>query len=151
MKADLELLRNRTRLASSAAVLEEKDRAIDSAIDTIDSLGRENKISPGEASLAVGVLKIHKSSRDELEAFQQVHDELDPSFTRRLKESFPDLSESNIRVAAYVAIGMSNKQIARVMMIEYKSVLTARHRLRTKMGLAKTDSLEQALRRFSRL
>lgn len=91
---------------------------------------------------AVGVLKIHKSSRDELEAFQQVHDELDPSFTRRLKESFPDLSESNIRVAAYVAIGMSNKQIARVMMIEYKSVLTARHRLRTKMGLAKTDSLE---------
>lgn len=151
MKADLELLRNRTRLASSAAVLEEKDRAIDSAIDTIDSLGRENKISPREASLAVGVLKIHKSSRDELEAFQQVHDELYPSFTRRLKESFPDLSESNIRVAAYVAIGMSNKQIARVMMIEYKSVLTARHRLRTKMGLAKTDSLEQALRRFSRL
>lgn len=50
----------------------------------------------------------------------------------------------------YVAMGMDNRQIARVMNIDYKSLITARYRLRTKLGLERKDSLDDALREYSR-
>ena len=46
-------------------------------------------------------------------------------------------------------MGMDNRQIARVMRIEYKSVITARYRLRTRLKLNKEDSLESLLHRLS--
>lgn len=149
VRAELELTRSRLQLASSAVAIEEKDKVIDSAIETIDSLGRENKIRLSDANLVTGVLRVHKSSREESETFRQIHEKLSPNFAKRLKEDYPGLSENNVKMAAYVAMGMDNKQIARVMMIEYKSVITARHRIRVKMGLGKDDSLEDALRRYS--
>lgn len=149
VRAELELTRSRLQLASSAVALEEKDKVIDSTIETIDSLGREKKITPSDANIVAGVLRVHKSSREEFETFRQVHEKLSPNFAKRLKEDYPGLSENNIKMAAYVAMGMDNKQIARTMMIEYKSVITARHRIRAKMGLGKNDSLENALRRYS--
>lgn len=52
-------------------------------------------------------------------------------------------------MAEYVAMGMDNRQISRVMMIEYKSVITARYRLRSILKLSKEESLEDYLRQFT--
>lgn len=72
-----------------------------------------------------------------------------PNFMARLLEISPNLSENDKRLATYIAMGMDNRQIARVMRIEYKSVITARYRLRTRLKLNKEDSLESLLHRLS--
>ena len=149
IRSDLELEKNRRQLASSAIVMEEKDKIIDYVMNTIDTMQRDKKISSADASAFNTAIKLHKTSHKELESFQEVYSRLNPDFSRRLREDFPDLSESNIKVASYIAIGMGNRQISRVMAIEYKSVLTARHRLRKKMNLTQTESLESALLAYS--
>lgn len=151
VRNELEITRHRFHLASSAVVIEEKDKALESVMDTVNSLSKENKISRPDAGMINGVLKIHLSNKNELETFQEIHEKLDPDFSRKLKQNFPHLTENNLKIASYISIGMSNKQIARVMRIDYKSVITSRHRLRTKMGLDKEESLEDALRKYSGL
>lgn len=149
IRADLELTRSRLQLASSAVMLQEKDSVIDSVLETIVTMSREGKVSQDDARIVSSAIKVHKSSKTDLETFHEIHEKLDPSFQHKLKTDFPALSESNLRMASYIAIGMGSKQIARVMGIEYKSVITARHRLRAKMGLSKEDSLEDTLRKYS--
>lgn len=149
MKADLELTRNRLQLASSRLALEENDNAMEKAIDTIARLRDSDRISRADASVMSSALRAQLSNRDELDAFQDIYNRLDPDFSRRLKEYCPGLSEGQIRMAAYIALGMNNRQIGRVMSIEYQSVIKARYRLRSRLGLDKTDSLEDFLRDFS--
>lgn len=54
-------------------------------------------------------------------------------------------SESRIKLACYIWMGLSSKQIAKLLMIEPMSVMKSRYRLRQQMNLAQGESLEQAL------
>lgn len=149
--AELDLTRHKLQLASTAVVLEEKNKVMESMIDTINSLRAENKISAAEAHNVSSALKVHAAAHEELEAFQAIYKKIHPMFRDRLKHDFPEMSENNVKIASFICIGMSARQIARVMGIEYKSVITARHRLRHKMGLTKGMSLEDALRPYAEL
>ena len=94
-------------------------------------------------------MKAHLNKSDELEAFGQIYERVSPNFAKKLKATCPKLTEGQLRMAEYVAMGMDNRQISRVMMIEYKSVITARYRLRSILKLSKEDSLEDYLRQFT--
>lgn len=144
----LENTRQRQRLASSSIIIAEKDNTIENVIHTIDKIKDEGGISANDAAKVNNSLKLHLSNNDELKSFKDIFDKLDTDFTRRLFERHQNLSESQLRLSAYIAMGMSNKHIARVMTIDYKSVLTARHRLRTRLDLPKDISLDSYLRNF---
>lgn len=144
-RAELDLTRHKLQLASTAAMLEEKDKVLESVNETVAAMRNDNKISETDARMVSSVLRIHGAVRSETVAFQHIYEKIHPSFRDRLKSDFPELSDSNIRLAAYICIGMSNRQIARVAGIDYKSVITSRHRLRRKMGLTRDDNLRDAL------
>lgn len=140
--------RNRQRLASSSIIIAEKDNTIENVIQTIDKLKDEGGISVNAAARVNSSLKLHLSNNEELKAFKEVFDKLDTNFTKRLSDRHQNLSESQLRMATYIVMGMGNKHIARVMAIDYKSVITARHRLRTRLGLSKDTNLQTYLRNF---
>ena len=73
---------------------------------------------------------------------------IDPRFTARLKTDFPDLSEGQLRLASLIAAGVDSSRLATMLSISSKSLYTGRYRLRTALRLAKTDSLEDFLRRY---
>lgn len=149
LHAENELIHNRASLAAKVVVMAESERVLGSMQSTIETLADEGKLSIPEARELTTALKIHCSGAGEREAFMEVHEKLHPDFARRLKEQFPTLSEPQIRLAAYIAVGMSNKQIARLLNIEPASLNTNRYRLRTKLRLSKSDSLEDFLRSFA--
>ena len=62
-------------------------------------------------------------------------------FNTRLKEAFPDLTESERRLANLLRQGFSSKYIASLMNITPKSVEISRYRLRIKLGLKRSDNL----------
>ena len=62
-------------------------------------------------------------------------------FNTRLKEAYPSLTESERKLANLLRQGFSSKYIASLMNITPKSVEISRYRLRTKLGLQRSDNL----------
>lgn len=140
--------RDRQLLASSSIIIAEKDNTIENVIQTIDKLKDEGGISANAAAKVNSSLKLHLSNNEELKTFKEIFDKLDTNFTKRLLDRHQNLSESQLRMSTYIVMGMGNKHIARVMAIDYKSVITARHRLRTRLGLSKGTNLQTYLHNF---
>ncbi|MDO5770959.1 MAG: LuxR C-terminal-related transcriptional regulator [Bacteroidales bacterium] len=149
MAADLQLTRNQLQLASSLAVVKENENAIDTTVKTITELMETGRIPAADGVRVCSALRTQLSNREELDTFQQVYANVHPDFVGRLMERVPRLSIRQQRLATYIAMGMDNRQIARVMNISYASVMTARYRLRSCLGLSKTDSLEALLQRLA--
>lgn len=67
-------------------------------------------------------------------------------FNMHLKESFPNLTESERKLANLLRQGFSSKYIASLMNITPKSVEISRYRLRIKLGLSRSDNLVQFIK-----
>jgi DNA-binding CsgD family transcriptional regulator len=69
--------------------------------------------------------------------FEQVH----PDFFKKLKESFPLLTATELRLCALIRLSLSIKESASVLSISPDSVKVSRHRLRKKLALNTDDNL----------
>lgn len=86
-------------------------------------------------------------ARDFRVYFEQVH----PEFFHRLKCRFPQLSQNDLRLCAFLYLGMSTKDISALTCREVRSVESARLRLRKKLGLSSETTLEMFLAKISYL
>ena len=75
------------------------------------------------------------------EEAEKMIDELNSGFIAKLAEAYPDLSNSEMRLASLLKIGMSSKEISLILSMEPKSVDMARYRLRKKLNLSGNDNL----------
>ncbi len=73
--------------------------------------------------------------------FEIQMDELHQEFFRKLKESFPDLSNNDLRMCAYLKIGLNSKEIAELLNIQPSSFYISRSRLRKKLKLKPEEDL----------
>lgn len=67
---------------------------------------------------------------------------LPASFLDRLHTLYPDLTTNQIRLCAYLRMGYSTADIARLVGLEENSVKVARSRLRKRLGMQASDSFE---------
>ncbi len=67
--------------------------------------------------------------------FQNVHEE----FYQNLKKKFPDLTPSEIKLAAFLRLNMNTKEIASITNQSVNSLETARYRLRKKLGITNQE------------
>ena len=72
-------------------------------------------------------------------------DDINSGFISKLASIYPDLSNSEKRLASLLRIGMSSKEISLMMSMEPKSVDMARYRLRKKLNLQASDNLSEFL------
>lgn len=146
--ADLELMRRQDKLILSAMSIESKNKIIATLSESVEKLCRNKKIEEMDAMAIKSQLRADVYPDSDLDTLLQLREKLNPEFEMRLKADYPDLSENHLRLASLIAVGLSNKQIADILMISHASVNTARYRLRMKVGLSKGDSLEDFLRRY---
>jgi tetratricopeptide (TPR) repeat protein len=76
--------------------------------------------------------------------FQQVH----TGFYKNLVEAFPDLTQNELRLSAFLRLNMNTKDIAAITYQTTNSIDVARSRLRQKFGLTKEESLSAFLARY---
>ena len=69
--------------------------------------------------------------------FENVH----PYFFVQLKKEYPKLTQNDFKLAAYIKIGLNNKEIASPMQIAPESVKSAKKRLKKKMNLNAEERL----------
>ena len=147
--AQLKLDRASLQMAADKLIKKGKDSAMQSVKTIIDDMKSSGKLSAADASSINMELTSFANDRRELEAFRDIFDKLSPDFNKKMHERCPDLSEGLLRLGAYIAIGMKSHQIARMLMIDYGSVMKNRYRLRKKLGLERGESLEATLREFA--
>ncbi len=73
--------------------------------------------------------------------FENVH----PRFFNSLKESYSSLTQNDLRLCAYVRVGMSNKEIANISNITADAVKKSLQRMKKKMSLTVQDDLRAFL------
>jgi DNA-binding CsgD family transcriptional regulator len=87
----------------------------------------------------------HISSEDDWEVFESNFNQLHDQFFRRLKEAYPSLTPGDLRLAAYLKMNLSSKEIAPLLNISLRGVENKRYRLRKKMELDPEINLTEYL------
>jgi ligand-binding sensor domain-containing protein/DNA-binding CsgD family transcriptional regulator len=136
-KLQSEVQHKNTELASSAMNLVRKkeilsklkeDLAIYKNMPEAERAGREFQ----------KILKVIDKELDHNEEWEQfaVHfDSVHTNYLKKLKDQYPSLTTSDLKLAAYLRLSLSSKEIAQLMNISIRGVETSRYRLRKKLGL----------------
>ena len=121
---------------------------IASKIAKIQELTSLDKAAQRQLSNIQASIKENISHDDDQNAFNRNFDIVYGDYTKRLRERYPQLTPSDVRLACYLKMGLSSKEIAPLVNISYKSVEMARYRLRKKMGLDSDTSITDYLANF---
>ncbi len=148
LRSQLEIERYQRQFLAISLASEDTDRSLGDIRQRLDDLRKDGKISENEIRQVDAVIRKHTARRDDWNRFRELFDKTHPLFLKNLKEAYPGLSETQVRLATYIHTGMDNKQIADFLNIRAESVKQSRWRLRSKMGLQPGESLEDALGRL---
>lgn len=88
-------------------------------------------------------------SDDALKRFEEQFNLVHNNFMKRVRERHPDLTSGEIKMCAYVKMGLSSKEIAPLLNISVRGAETLRYRLRKKMELEREDSLTEYLNKLT--
>lgn len=144
----LAIERSRRKMAAMEVLLEENNTLIDDVDSHISKLVTKGELTPADLSDVRSSLRGYSSSDDERRDFLETFGEIDSEFSERLREAHPSLTDSDIKICIYIALGLDTKHIARIAHIRPESVKQARWRLRSKMGLARDTNLDDEIRKY---
>jgi len=79
------------------------------------------------------------------ENFSKYFKEVHKGFNAKAQQQFPNITSNDLRLMALIKMNLSSKEIANILNISADGVKKARQRLRKKMDLDPTDSLESSI------
>lgn len=88
------------------------------------------------------------SHDDDWKNFTSNFDVVYENYLARLSKEYPMLTPADLRLCAYLKMGLSSKDIAPLMNISFRSVEMSRYRLRKKLGLDRAVNLTEFLSNF---
>ncbi|KQT20570.1 hypothetical protein ASG31_17535 [Chryseobacterium sp. Leaf404] len=89
------------------------------------------------------LLKTYLESEDN--TFEIQMDELLQEFFRMMKKKFPTLSIYDLRLCAYLRIGLTSKEMADILHVLPSNINVSRSRLRKRLNLLPEDDLYEFL------
>ncbi|MDE7412710.1 MAG: hypothetical protein K2N05_02820 [Muribaculaceae bacterium] len=144
----LALEKEKRSLVAMRMAMDERDNLINDVMKVTDTLQAEGKVSSEVKNVIATKVKISQMSQKEWEDFQLAYSRVHPDFVKSFKEKYPGVSEGDVRLALYLSAGLSTKQIAQAMRVQAESIKKNRQRLRKRMGIKASESLEDILRSF---
>lgn len=91
-------------------------------------------------------LNLRNNYSNELDSFYAEAEKLHKDFTIRMTKKHPQLTKQEKRLTILLRLGFSTKYIASLMNIAPSSVEISRHRLRSKFGLSRRQSLVEYIK-----
>jgi tetratricopeptide (TPR) repeat protein len=92
------------------------------------------------------ILKQNLNQEEDWKHFKTLFEDVHQKFFVKLKQLCPKLSESELRLCAYIRINLQNKEIANLLNITSASVITSRYRIRKKLNLENHVNLDDFIR-----
>lgn len=138
-KLEKDMLIKNKELTTNVLYLLQKNELINSITSRLLKLKgnlKEENIQPLQKIIIDLQSITEKEVWEEFEyRFQSVHEE----FYQNLKKKFPDLTPSEIKLAAFLRLNMTTKDIASITNQSVNSLETARYRLRKKLGITNQE------------
>lgn len=125
------------QLASSTLHLVQKNETINKIRTEIDNVRKKVKDPEAKKELkkVISVLSDDERLEGDWESFSVHFDQVHSDFLKRLKSQYPDLTGKDQKMAAYLRMNLSTKEIAPLLGISVRGVEIGRYRLRKKMVL----------------
>lgn len=121
---------------------------INSLIDELKDL-TDNVNDDGLQPLNNIVIKLTKQQTDSSwKEFEKRFSEIYSDFYSRLLQEYPGLTQSEVKLSAFLKLGMNTKEICAITFQSVRAVEAARLRLRKKLGLSSGDNLCMFLQKF---
>lgn len=152
-KLQQELLMKSQELSNSMLNVIQKQEIftfLQDELQKVTSFLRKEQTKEAQRKLNRLLEKIHANIEDEdnwqkLENnFNIVHN----NFLSRLKERYPNLTTSELKLAAYIRMDLITKEVAPLFNLSERGMESARYRLRKKLGLSREESLSKFLQNF---
>ena len=140
----LEIESMHRELSSNTMLIAQKNAKLKELYSKLEQNDANDKVSD---ELKIDI-KSQLINDDDWQYFIIKFEKIYPHFFENLKQQFSSLSETELRLCAYIRIGMSAKEIAKILSIQPETVNTSRYRIRKKMKLSSGESLEALLRSF---
>ena len=143
LKNEIEL-KNR-KLSTTSMLIVEKNHLLRNFYNGLERLEKSLDDPQMDAKKEVKQMKKQAKSHIDIdsswETFKLHFDEVHPNFFQELQEKFSSISQRDLKLCAYLRIGMDNKQIAHLLNITPASMRTALFRLKKKLALAEEIEL----------
>ncbi|MGB8193558.1 MAG: two-component regulator propeller domain-containing protein [Chitinophagaceae bacterium] len=147
LESEIEL--KNTQLASTTLNLIQKGEMLVKVKEEFERMKRVSELDKDSDDYKkilkmLGEDKMKKNWEQFAVHFDKVHSD----FLVSIKEAFPNLTLSELKLCAYLRLSLSSKEIAQIMNITIKSVELGRHRLRKKLGIDPSVNLFNFLLNF---
>lgn len=135
-------------ISSSTLLLANKNEVLHQISDITKRYSEQNLIPTEYVKQINSVIGDSLKNDDEWSRFKLHFDSVHPGFFVKLKEISAELTENDLRLCAYIRIGIRAKQIAGMLSVSPDSVNSNRYRLRKKLGLQHGESLDDFIRKI---
>ncbi len=119
----------------------------DALIKVKDELQQLYKKTGGnhDVKKAIQLVNDIEKNNTKWEQFATHFDEINNDFLKKIKSKFPRLTNTDLKVCAYLQLKLSSKEIAQLMNISVRGVEISRYRLRKKLQLPTEKTLTDFL------
>ena len=87
------------------------------------------------------IIQNNLSAENEWDNYKMHFEKVHPHFFKNLKKKAKNLTEENLKMCAFIKMGMTTKQIANLLNVANSSIIVNRHRLKKKLKLSDKESL----------
>ena len=136
-KLQSEVQHKNAELASSAMNLVRKKEILSKLKEDLVQY-KETPEAEKKAKEFLKIIRVIDKELDQNEEWEQfaIHfDSVHTNYLKKLTDNFPGLTISDLKLAAYLRLNLTSKEIAQLMNISIRGVETSRYRLRKKLGL----------------
>ncbi|NAS31844.1 tetratricopeptide repeat protein [Flavobacteriaceae bacterium R38] len=124
-------------LASQTLHLVQKNTFLQDLKENLEKLKNSPEKFKVEFRRIVMLLKKESTTDKDWEVFKSYFSEVHDNFDNKLKAINSSISEKDLRLASFIKMNLSTKEIAAILNVLPQSVLTSKYRLKKKLGIDK--------------
>lgn len=143
-KLDAEINFKQKELITQALHLAKKNETLENLKQKASILQTSETSQSGYQEL-ISTINIDLQNDNNWENFARYFEEVHKDFNSKVAKKYPEITPNELRLMALLKMNLSSKEIANILNISIPGIKKARQRLRKKMNLSTTDSLENAV------
>ncbi len=146
-RMEAEIRSKNNDLANSTMNLLRKNETLQKIKEELQKLPEAGKPSK-ELKKLLSLIDEHITSDHDWELLEESFNNVHGNFFKKIKAQYPDLTPGDLRLAAYLKMNLSSKEIAQLLNLSVRGVENKRYRLRKKLGLGEEENLAEFMIQF---